>query len=148
MPELNIVEIQDAILEHLDSSLPQRVVEQSIPDSETVLRDSRGNIQNYVAIQFGDLQVKYRGQGFAGVRNDDYELPVYVQAISPDPRTARVIAGSKVLSSLLGMKQDWTGQIRKRPGGGMWPIISSNQATEAYVFPVSFGVTVQLTEVP
>lgn len=148
MPELNIVDIQDEILEHLELSIPQRVVEQAVPDSSTVLRDGRGNIQNYVAIQFGDLQVKYRGQGFAGVRNDDYELPIYVQAVSAEPKIARQIAGSKILSSLLGLKNDWTGQIRKRPGGGMWPILSSNQATEAYVFPVSFGVTVQLTEVP
>lgn len=145
---LNVSEIQDQILEHLQNDIPQRVEEQAIPDSQTVLRDGKGGILNYVALQFGDLQRKYAGNGFAGVRNDDYELPIYVQAISPQPNIARKIANDQVLSSLLGLSMDWTGEVRKRPGGGMWPIIASNQATEAYMFPVSFAVTIQLTEVP
>ena len=141
---LNIVDIQDAIFSQLDTDIVQPVIEQAIPDAQTVQRVS-GKVRPYVAVQFGDLQTRFSGRTFAGVRNDDYELPVYVQCIAPEPRIARELA-SLVLDSLLGFASDWTGEVRKRPGGGMFPMLSSNGATEAYMFPVSFGVTVQLAD--
>lgn len=139
----NISDVQDAILEHLEDSIPQMVVEQAIPDAQTVLRDSKGNVQVYVALQFGDLQRAYTGQAVAGVRHDDYELPVYIQVVAPQPKIARKLASDKILDAMLGFSTDGTGEVRKRPGGGMWPILSSNGATAGYLFPSSYAVTVQ-----
>lgn len=143
---LNIVEVQDRILQSLRDSIPQRVEEQAILNEDTVLRDSVGKIRSYVAVSFGDIQFRSGGQTFAGSRYDDYDLPVYIQVVASTQDDARKIAYDNVLSALMGEKFKWTGQIRKRPGGALWPLIASNGATEAYLAPVSFGVTVQMAD--
>lgn len=139
----NIPDVQDAIVAHLENSITQMVVEQGIPDPQTVLRDSNGNVQVYVAIQFGDFQRTYTGQAVAGVRHDDYEIPIYIQVIAPAPKIGRKLAGGKIADAMLGFSTGGTGEVRKREGGGMWTLISSNSATPAYMFPSSYAVTVQ-----
>lgn len=142
---LNLVEIQDYIFNHLESTLPQPLYEQGIPDAQTV-RKVNGKVQPYVALQFGDLQERASGRGFSGVRFNDYDLPIYIQVVAADPKVARKIASDSVLDAMLGLQTDWTDQVRKRPGGGMWPITNSNGATEAYLVPSSWAVTVQMAE--
>lgn len=142
---LNLVEVQDQILEALESAVPYPVVEQGIPDSYTV-RKVDGKILPYIALQFGDLQRRQDGQTFIGVRTFDYELPMYVQVCSANARQARQIASGVVLEALLGLRFPWTGEVRKRPGGGMFQITQSNGATEAYLFPSSWAVTIQLID--
>lgn len=137
-------QVQEEILAHLETVLAQPVVEQAIPDSKTVRRNSVGAVEPYVAIQFGDLQVGST-TSFAGPVGDDYILPVYTQAVGSTARIARQVS-NRVRLALIGASFDWAGQIRKRPGGGMFPIVSSNGATEAYQFPASFGVLIQFAD--
>jgi hypothetical protein len=132
---------QEEILTYLAEQIAQPVVEQSIPNSQTVLRNAAGDIDPYVAIQFGDLQLG-RTQTFAGPVGADYILPVYTQAVASTPRIARRVA-NRVRMAMIGANFSWTGSVAKRPGGGMFPIVSSNAATEAYQFPASFGVLIQ-----
>lgn len=142
---LNLVDVQDEVFNRLADKLAIPLVEQAIPDSNTVVKVS-GVIEPYAALQFGDLQERAGGKGFTGVRGDDYELPIYIQVVSADTKVARKIASGQVLDALLGFSQDWTGEVRKKSGGNMWPIVNSNGATEAYLFPSSWAVTVQLHE--
>lgn len=135
-------EAQEEILEFLRTTLaPQKVVEQSVPDSQTVIRNEVGQITPYVAIQFGDLQLG-RTQSFAGPIGADYILPVYTQAVAHRADYARRLS-NRVRKAMIGANFSWTGSVAKRPGGGMFPIVSSNAATEAYQFPASFGVLIQ-----
>lgn len=133
--------VQEAILADLGTAIQQDVVEQSIPDPRTVKRNEYGDIDLYVAIQFGDLQ-QAGSRSFAGPRADDYILPVYVQAVAPEASLARKLA-NRVRNAMLGNVYSWSGNVRKRAGGPMYPIVSSNSATEAYVQPISFGVVIQ-----
>ena len=143
---LNLVDVQDQIYEALENAIPYPLVEQGVPDEDTV-RKVNGKVEPYVALQFGDLQRgRLGGETFAGVRTFDYELPIYIQVVSADMSKARKIRDGAVLDMMLGFSQDWTGEVRKRPGGGMWPITNSNGATEAYLYPSSWAVTVQLHE--
>lgn len=137
----NETAIQEAIIAHLDASFAQPLVEQAVPDSKTVLRNLVGDIDPYIAYNFGDLQqgVAY---SMAGPRGDDYVMPIYTQVIAPDPGIARRL-GNKLRDIMLGEDFPWTGSIRKRPGGGMFPLVASNGATEAYIVPASFGVLIQ-----
>lgn len=134
-------QIQDDILEFLDNAVPERVYEQAIPDDQTVLRDENGFMFPYVAVQFGDLQAGF-SYSFAGPRGDDYILPIYIQAIAPEPRIARRLA-NRIRNALLGEDFKYAGSVRKRSGGGMFPLVTSNGATEAYLMPASFGLLVQ-----
>lgn len=143
---LNLVEVQDAVFKAFDDAIPQPLYEQAIPDADTV-RKVNGQIVPYVALQFGDLQEVASGRGFTGVRTNTYDLPVYIQVCGADPGVTRKVASGSVLSALLGLKFPWTGELRKRPGGGMWPLVNSNGATEAYLFPSSWAVRVQIADV-
>lgn len=138
----SIEDIQDAILDLLTAEMaPWKVVEQAVPNTKTVKRDEKGQIVPYVAIQFGDL-AEGSTHNMATPLGDDYRIPFYVQAVAPVPDRARKIA-NKVIRVVLAKDFPWSGSVRKRPGGGMWPIVSSDGATEAYQFPASFSVPVQ-----
>lgn len=141
----NLIEIQDAIFEHLNANIPQDLVEQGVPDADTV-RKVDGKVLPYVAMRFGDLQRMNGGRTFVGVRTFDYELPIYLEAVAADASVARKIASGPILTTLLGLKLPYTGEVRKRPGGGQFAITNSNGATEAYMFPSSWAVTVQLID--
>ena len=73
-------------------------------------------------------------------------MPVYMQSVGPDPKTARKVS-NKVVDKMLGLSVPYGGQVRKRAGGGMYPIISSTGAQEAAVFPISFGIPLQILDV-
>lgn len=137
----NETAIQEAIISLLESSFAQPLVEQAVPDSKTVKRNSIGQIDPYIAYHFGDTQ-QGTATSMAGPRWDDYEMPIYTQVIAPDADIARRL-GNKLRDVLLGREFTWTGSIRKRPGGGMFPLVASTGATEAYIMPASFGVLIQ-----
>lgn len=137
-------DVQEDLLTHIRSSMAQPVHEVSIADTKTVVKNAAGKIQPYIALQFGDLQDGHT-QAVAGVQGNDYYMHIYLQAVAADAVTARKMA-NKLVREVLGFSTRWTGQVRKKPGGSMFPIASSNGATEAYQFPVSFAVTVQLNE--
>lgn len=138
---LSIEETQDAILDALTDAFVQPVVEQAVPNVQTVKRDKQGKIQPYLAIQFGDTS-ESNSRNLVGPTGYSYNLPIYVQAIAADPSVARKLA-NKAVRVLLGESYPWSGSIRKRPGGGMWPIVQTDASTEAYLFPSSFTVLVQ-----
>lgn len=137
----NIAGVQQNILTELDSGVAQPVIEQAVPTATTVLRDSTGAIKPYFAVQFGDIQ-QGRSRSAVGPRGEDYVLPVYVQCIGPTAEIARGLQ-NKLLDVFLGVDFAYSGNVRKRPGGGMFVLNASNEAVEAYAFPASFGVTVQ-----
>lgn len=132
---------QEEILALLDTEFVQPIIEQGIPDINTVKRNGVGKIEPYIAIQFGDLQ-NSTGKSFIGPRGHDYDMPIYVQCIAPEPKIARQLQ-NKLVNVLLGISFDWSGNMAKRPGGGMFPMTNSNSATEAYVSASSFGLPVQ-----
>ena len=135
--------IQDAILAYLDGQFVQPVIEQAIPDSQTVLRNRSGNIDPYIAVQFGDPQAR-GARAMAGPTGDDYSLPIYTQVIAPDPSVARKMS-NKMNRVFLGETFPCAGSVRKRAGGNMFPIVTSTGANEAYQFPASFGLLIQLS---
>ena len=136
----NLDAIQDAIAAHI-KGLTHKVEEQAIPDWQTLERGAGDRVNTYTVYQFGDIQNGYTSS-FAGARHGDYVLPIYTQTIGATPTAARK-AANRVVDRLLGFTSTHTGEVRKRPGGGMWPLVSTTGATEAYMFPSSFGVLIQ-----
>lgn len=134
---------QEELIAYLETSFIQPVVEQAIPDSKTVKRNTSGAVIPYIAFQFSDLS-QGRTTSMVGPRGDDYNLVVNAQAVADTPKTARRMA-NKLNDVMLGFSPDWSGEVRKRAGGGMFPMIASNSATEAYMFPCSFSVAVEIS---
>lgn len=133
--------VQEDIFAALDAAMAQPLYETGIPDSQTAKRDSSGRVIPYIAIQFGDISDTGE-MSFGGVRTADYALPVYVQSVGPTPKIARQIS-NRVKDQMLGLDFDWTSEISKRAGGGVFDMVASNGATEAYVAAASFTVTMQ-----
>lgn len=140
--------IADDIFDYLreDIYTIQPVYDQAIPDIQTIQRDETGRIPNYVTVQIGDIQ-PWGSTSFIGAQGDDYVLPIRWQVVSPDPGIARKIAHRGV-HLFLGASFAWAGQIRKRNSGDMYPLKNSDGSVECYVFPVSFGLVVQLADIP
>lgn len=139
---MHLDQIQQDVLDHLDTSLAQPVHEQAVVDTNNVKRNAAGAIDPYFAVQMS-MPVQGRATSFNGPRYDDYTLVVYVQAIAPAPSIARKM-GNKLWDVLLGMDFPWTGPVRQRSGGAFLPMTNSNNATEAYVMPASFGIAIQI----
>lgn len=139
-------QIQDDILAHLRSQMEpaQRVYEDYIPNTQTLRRNPSGEISPYVVVQFGDLQTR-NAYAMTGPWDDDYELPVYIQSISADPKIARRIS-NKIVRIFLARTFPWAGNVRKRPGFNMFTIDSSDSSVEAYAAPTFFNIVVQLSE--
>lgn len=139
---MNLEEIQEDILETLGTGLAQPVVEQAIVDIDNVKRNLAGDIDPYFAVQLA-MPSQQGATSFGGPRHDDYVQVVYIQAVAPTPEIARKMS-NKLWDLFLGSSAPWTGSVRQRSGGAFLPMVNSNNATEAYVMPSSFGVTVQL----
>lgn len=135
--------LQEAILADLRAAFVQPVHEVGIPDAQTVLRNAAGQVEPYIAIQFGDLQPTEPGtRSFSGPRSDDYQQPIYLQAVASEAGIARRLH-NKLNDVLLGWGESDTHLVRKRFAGQAWPLIASNMATEAYVQPSSYSIAVQ-----
>lgn len=141
----SLTQIQNDIMTYLKDSVAQHVEYHSFVDHELVARNKAGGIMAFYSVVFGDLQSKYR-HSMAGARGDDYELPIYIQCVSPDPDVSRELQ-NQMINVFLGKQFDFAGQVRKRPGGNMWAITNSDNATEAYSAGCSFGLTVQIASV-
>lgn len=141
---LNVKSIIDAVHTHLITSVPQEVFKQGVPDADDLPRDISGKVPYYIAVQYGTPWAKARGKGFCGVRHDEYLLPISLQVVGPDANNVETIAMSVVLDALLGFATDNTGQMEQRAGGSVVPFTSSTAATEAYIFPMGFGLPFQM----
>lgn len=116
--------------------------EEAVPDIDTLKRDTNNELVPYITFQIGDPQ-PWGSSSFAGPRGDDYSLPVRWQAVVPEPPMGRAIRGMGI-DKFLGASFPWAGNIRKRVSGGQFPLKSSDGAVEAYLYPASFGIVVQM----
>lgn len=139
---LSLEETQEGILEFLQTSFAQPVHELAVPDAQTLLRNSAGGVDPYIAIQFGDVYQQGK-QNMATPMGDDYQLPIYIQYVAANPKIARKMY-NKGLGLFLAKTFPYSGSVTKRLGGGMYALNASNAATEAYMFPASFKLLVQL----
>lgn len=143
---LNIVEVQDSIIETLRDELNFPVYEQGVEDAMTVKKVA-GRVEPYVAIQFGSMTPRARGRTFVGVRTFDYELAMQVQVVAASGELARKIMYGNVYDVMIGLRFRWLSQIEPDRIGGLFPITTSNGATEAYQAASGFRATLQLSDV-
>lgn len=140
----SLEEAQEAILAFIDAEFVEDVYEQSIADRLLVKRDTRGRLMPYIAVDFGDT-AEAGARTFAGPRSYDYTLPIRCRVIADDPKIARQV-GNKLVRKMLGFSTDWSGGVTKSRAAGLFPITTSNMATEAYQMAVGFNLTLQLQE--
>lgn len=142
----SLEQIPEDVLTHLRAALAQDVHEQAVPDAFTVRRNSAGGVVPYYAVQFGDPQAQGT-RSMGGARGDDYVMPIYTQAVASDASVARRM-GFRMTDVLLGTDIPSGAEVRKRAGGAMFPIVSSTGAAEAYMWPASFGLLIQIIDDP
>lgn len=140
----SVEEVEEGVLQTLrDEFEPYyNVYDDYIPNT-TTLRRNGSEVENYIVVQFGDLQPQ-SAYAMTGPWDDDYGLPIYIQAISASPSIARQIA-RKVVRVLLSKSYPWSGEIRKKAGFNQFTIDSSDYSVEAYASPVFFTVPVQMS---
>lgn len=137
-------EAQDAILQYLDDEMFEKIIEQSITDELLVERDQYGELAPYIAVDFGDL-AEAGARTAAGPKTYDYALPIRCRVIASDPSEVRKIA-NRLVRKMLGFSTDWSGGVTKSRAAGLFPITTSNNATQAYQMATGFNLTLQLQE--
>lgn len=140
----SLEEAQEAVLQYINSEFAESVYEQSISDDLLVERDARGKLKAYIAVDFGDT-AESGARTFAGPMTYDYNLPIRCRVVADKPSTARRIS-NKLVRVMLGYSTDWSGGVTKSRAAGLFPITTSNMATEAYQMAVGFNLTLQLQE--
>lgn len=133
---------QQAIIDYIRSGMPQEIYEVAIPEPETIIRTPGGNVEPYIAFQFGDLSDGY-SETFGGARTNDFWLPIYFQTVASEAEVCRKIS-NRLVHKMLGYQAPYGGETRKRMGGKMLPIGNSDGTVMAYISPASFGVKIQL----
>lgn len=141
---LNVSQVIKEVHDHLTSNIAIPVYKQGVPDAEKLPRDGSGKVPYYIAIQYGTPWHKASGRTFSGVRHDDYLLPITAQVVGPDIDNVEAIALDGVMDVLLGFTTEWSSQMEQRAGGSVVPMTQSTAATEAYMFPLGFGLTFQM----
>lgn len=140
----SLEDAQEAILDYINAEFLEDVYEQSISDNLLVARDERGNLKPYIAVDFGDI-AENGARTFAGPMTYDYALPIRCRVVADKPKTARRIS-NKLIRKMLGFSTDWSGGVTKSRAAGLFPLTTTNPATEAYQMAVGFNLTVQLHE--
>lgn len=135
--------IPEAFLQFLREQMGGiQIEEQAIPDIDTLERDPAGKVPYYICVQFAD-EIPEGGKSFIGPWGDDYVMPVYIQVVGPVAPNTRKIA-NRLKRIALGWRTEYSSELRKRALGRIFPLTNSDGATEAYVYPVSFGIPLQL----
>jgi len=142
----SLEQIQENVLTFVDDTVfpAQTVVEQAMPTTGTLIRTANGLVDPYVAIEFGNLQ-PWGSTSMIGPRGDDYVLPIRLYCVAPFAKTARQLS-NKGYDAMIGASFDWAGQLRVRSFGITFPL-RNEDAVEAYVAVLSFGLVVQLATV-
>lgn len=140
----SLEEAQDSILEYLDQQFAQEIIEQSLEDDKQVKRNAQGRIVPYIAVDFADIS-EAGARTMAGPKTYDYTLTIRARVIADTPTNARKI-GNKLVRVMLGFSTDWSGGVTKSRAAGLFPITTTNNATEAYQMATGFNLTLQLQE--
>lgn len=140
----SLEQAQDDLLSFINAEFAEKVVEQSIEDHLLVERDAQGRLKPYIAVDFGDT-AEAGARTFAGPRTYDYSLPIRCRVIADKPSTARRLS-NKLVRVMLGFSTEWSGGVTKSRAAGLFPITTSNAATEAYQMVAGFNLTLQLQE--
>ena len=139
--------IDAAVLAYLRTTVfpGQTVHEQAVADDTLLERGPNGAVIPYVTYAMGDLQ-QWGSHSFTGPMGDDYVFPIHLKIVVPGDGVG---VGKKLyancISRMLGVGFAWAGEIKKRAGGLQFPIKKSDGSVEAIVFPVSFGLDIQLS---
>lgn len=133
---------QEKILETLREELAQPVYEESIPDGTSIRRNANGQIDPYIAVQFGDVYAR-GARSMIGQRGHDYSMPLAVQVISPEPTMGRKLS-NRIMSLLLGREFEFApGGIEKMPvGGAITTLNQSDAASQVYMIPSWYRVVI------
>lgn len=133
---------QQNLIDLLKNNFAQKSYEIAVPEPETLKRNAKGEVDPYIAYQFGNLQDGY-SETFAGVVSGDFWLHFNMQVVASDAALARKIS-NKMMRVFLGYSETYGGEVKPRLGGVMQSYGNMDGTIAAYVFPVSFGVKIQL----
>lgn len=103
MDGIDLVELQDEILAHIQAEFPNyQIVDDIILDDEYLLKINN-NVKPFVVIQWGGLSRSGTEASFAGVRHDEYRSNFSLAAVAPTPKMARRVS-NMFMDNLIGWK--------------------------------------------
>jgi hypothetical protein len=141
MSGLNLVALQDIIAAHIKAEFPAyEVIEDEILDDDYLLKVN-GKIKPYIVLRWSGLFRDAGATSFAGVRYDEYNSSVDINAIAPTPSQARR-AMNIVMDKLIGWKPTGGGAMIPEGGGDVYVVVGDNNKPHLYIGSARLGFTV------
>jgi hypothetical protein len=146
MTGLDLVTVQDAILAHIVSSLPDyEVKEDEVLDDEYLLKIDN-NVKPFIVLRWGGLLRSPVNTSFAGVRHDEYSSSVDIVVVAPEPKIGRR-ALNYIMDTLIGWKVPGGSQLTPTGGEAVIPVSEYNAKPHIYLAINSLSFQVNSTAV-
>lgn len=145
MAGLDLVDIQEAILAHVQAQFSNyEVYEDYVLDEQELLKvDAR--IKPYIVISWDGLSRISSGGSFAGVRFDEYFSGFSIGVIAPTPKQCRK-ALNIIVDRLAGWSYDNVGRLIPEAASGTFVISEKNGKPHLYMAMADFSFPVNTTD--
>lgn len=132
MSGINLVDIQDEIALHIETTFPQyEIKEDEVLDDEYLLRVSN-KTKPFVVIRWGGLSRDVNNASFAGVRHDQYFSRFDIIAVAPAPKIARKVL-NLFMDQLIGWRISNGAELTPTIGQTVFPSVDNNGVPHLYL---------------
>jgi len=132
MTGLDLISVQDAILAHIESSLPEyEIKEDEVLDDEYLLKIDN-NVKPFIVLRWHGLQRSAANASFAGVRFDEYNSSVDIVVVAPSPKIGRR-ALNYVMDNLIGWPVPGGSQLTPIGGAAVFPVVDYDAKPHIYL---------------
>lgn len=132
MTGLDLVAVQDAILDHIRTELPQYDIrEDEVLDDEYLLKINN-NTKPFIVLRWHGLNRLSSGGSFGGVLWDQYSSSVDIVAVAPTPKIARKLLNG-CMNTFIGWVVPGGGQLTPIGGQSVVPVIDNNAKPYIYL---------------
>lgn len=132
MTGLNLVAVQNAILNHIETSFPNwDIREDEVLDDEYLLKID-GNVKPFIVLRWHGLNRSLTGASFGGARWDQYNSAVDIVVVAPTPKQGR-IGLNMIMDDLIGWVVPGGGELLPTGGAAVFPVVDYEGKPHIYL---------------
>lgn len=142
---LNIESLRNEIIDLLNDYSNLTVYRGGVPTTETIKYEN-GNLIPYAVCNFSEV-IPGNDRSFLGARGDGYVFVFRIYVIAKDVAIAENWQ-SRFDDLLIGFTPEYSGEINKRFGGGVYTMYNERGGIEAFATAGTYNFQMQLITQP
>lgn len=121
MTGLDLIAVQDAIYEHIETTLSAYEIKEDVVLDDDALLKIDNRVKPFIVLRWYGLERSPVNTSFAGVRHDEYSSAVDVVVVAPTPKQARE-GLNYAMGQLIGWKVPGGSQLTPEGGEVVVPV--------------------------